>query len=126
MSEISWRRVFLAAGIINVIVGLVMLLAPATGASMTRLPIPADTFVFVRLAGGLIAAMGLGYLMAANDPDRHRGIIAIGAVGKGLAWLMILIYWLNGTVGFAAFAAFAIDLVFAILFTRFLIRFAAR
>ena len=54
------------------------------------------------------------------------GIVAIGAIGKGSAWLLMLIYWLNGTIGFWAFAAFALDLIFAILFTRFLLRFAAR
>ncbi len=126
MNETGWQRVFLAAGVINVVVGLLMLLAPATAASMARLPIPADTHLFVRLAGGLIATMGIGYFLAAGDLDRHRGIVAIGAIGKGSAWLLMLIYWLNGTIGFWAFAAFAIDLIFAILFTRFLLRFAAR
>ncbi|MCC6919297.1 MAG: hypothetical protein IT548_08835 [Alphaproteobacteria bacterium] len=126
MSETGWQRVFLAAGLLNLVAGLLMVLAPATAAAMTGLPLPADSHLFVRLAGGLIATMGIGYLMAAGDLDRHRGIVAIGAIGKASAWLLMLIYWLNGTIGFWAFAAFAIDLIFAILFTRFLLRFAAR
>lgn len=126
MSESGWQRVFLAAGLINVIVGILMVLAPVTAVSAMSLPVPRDSFIFVRLAGGLIGAMGIGYLMAAADLDRHRGIIAIGAFGKGLAWLLVTIYWLSGGLGFWAFAAFAIDLVFAVLFTRFLLRFAAR
>jgi hypothetical protein len=126
MGETGWRRVFLAAGIINVVVGALMVLAPVTAVSSMSLPVPGDSFIFVRMAGGLILAMGIGYLMAAGDPDRHRGIIAIGAFGKGLAWLLVLIYWLSGAISFWAFAAFAIDLIFAVLFTRFLLRYAAR
>jgi hypothetical protein len=126
MSETGWRRVFLAAGVINIIVGLLLVLRPVTLASMTGLPVPADTFLYARLAGLLIATMGLGYLMASNDLDRHRGIVTIGALGKASAWLLVLVYWLNGTVGFWTFAVFAIDLVFAVLFVRFLLRYAAR
>jgi len=126
MSESGWQRVFLAAGLINVVVGFLMVLAPVTAVSAMSLPVPDDSFLFVRMAGGLIGAMGIGYLMAAGDLDRHRGIVAIGAFGKALAWLIVLIYWLSGGLGFWAFAAFAVDLVFAILFTRFLLRFASR
>ena len=79
-----------------------------------------------RLAGGLIVVFGIGYFTVSRDLDRNRGIIGMGAAGKLLIVLMLLIYWIKGTIGFRGFAPASVDLVFAALFIRFLVRYPAR
>jgi len=40
--------------------------------------------------------------------------------------LILLIYWIKGTIGFWSFSIALIDLAFALAFIRFLIRYPAR
>ena len=56
MSEQGWTRVFIAAAIFNLAVGLPLLLDPAMGPKL--LPLPAGDFIWPRLAGGLIVVLG--------------------------------------------------------------------
>ncbi len=124
MSEQGWTRVFVVAAIFNVLIGLPLLLDPAMGP--TILPLPAVDLIWPRLTGGMIFIFGIGYWIVSRDLDRNRGIIAIGAAGKLLVVLQLLIYWIKGTIGFWSFSVSLIDLVFAVLFIRFLVRYPAR
>lgn len=124
MSETGWTRVFVAAAIFNALVGLQLLIAPASG--IDALPLPAGDFLWPRMAGGLILMFGVGYWIVAQDLDRNRGIIGIGAAGKLLVVLILLIYWIKGTIGFWGFSISLIDLALALLFIRFLTRYPAR
>ena len=124
MGEQGWTRVFILAAIFNVLIGLPLLLDPAMGPKI--LPLPADDLIWPRLAGGMIFIFGIGYWIVSRDLDRNRGLVAIGAVGKLLVVLQLAIYWIKGTIGFWAFSVSLIDLVFAVLFIRFLVRYPAR
>ncbi len=124
MSEQGWTRIFIAAAIFNILIGLTLLIDPA--AMPKFVPLPAGDFVWPRLAGGLILLMGVGYWIVSRNLDTNRGLITIGAAGKLLSVLILLIYWIKGTIGFWAFSLGLVDLVFAALFIRFLIRYPAR
>lgn len=124
MSEQGWTRLFVAAAVFNLLVGLPLLIAPAMGPDI--LPLPAGDLIWPRLAGALIVVFGIGYFIVSRDLDRNRGIIGMGAFGKLLVVLILLIYWIKGTIGFWSFSISLIDLAFAILFIRFLIRYPAR
>lgn len=124
MSDIFWIRFFVFAAIFNMLAGLPLLLAPDMVHS--PLPLPAESWLFVRTAGGLIVAFGVGYALVASDLVRHRSIAIIGAFGKLIAFALLLIYWLNGAIPFSAFFLGVIDLVFALGFIRFLTVFAGR
>jgi len=123
MSEQGWTRVFVAAAIFNFLVGLPLLLDPTM---VKLLPLPSGDFIWPRLAGALIVMFGVGYWIVSTNLDRNRGIIGIGAAGKLLVVLILLIYWFKGTIGFWSFSVSIIDLIFAVLFIRFLTRFPAR
>ncbi len=124
MSETGWTRLFGLAAIFNILIGLLLLIDPSMMPKFV--PLPADDFIWPRLAGGLIFFMGVGYWLVSRNLDTNRGIIVIGAGGKLLTALMLAIYGIKGTIGFWTFSLGLIDLVFALLFIRFLIRFPAR
>lgn len=124
MSEAGWTRVFVIAAIFNILIGLPLLLDPSIMPKF--IPLPAGDFIWPRIAGGLIFVMGIGFWIVSRNLDTNRGIIAIGAVGKLLTFLMLLIYLIKGTIEFWPFALGIGDLVFALLFIRFLTRFPAR
>lgn len=123
MSEQGWTRVFILAAIFNILIGLPLLLDPTM---IKLLPLPSGDFIWPRLAGGVIFVFGIAYWIVSRDLDRNRGIIAAGATGKLLVVLILLIYWFKGTIGFWQFSTSLIDLVFAALFIRFLVRYPAR
>ena len=124
MTEQGWTRLFIAAAIFNLLVGLPLLLDPAMGPKL--LPLPAGDFIWPRIAGGLIVMFGIGYFIVSRDLDRNRGIIGLGVAGKLMIVLILLIYWVKGTIGFWSFSISLIDLAFALLFLRFLTRYPAR
>lgn len=125
MNDRFWTRFFAFAGIVNLLAGGTWLLWPDLTAS-SPLALPLGNWLFVRMAGACVASFGVGYLMAAADLDRNRGVITIGAIGKSLVFAIFLIYWIKGTIGFGAFALGAVDLAFVLFFVRFLTRYAAR
>lgn len=98
MTEQGWTRLFIAAAIFNLLVGLPLLLDPAMGPKL--LPLPAGDFIWPRIAGGLIVMFGIGYFIVSRDLDRNRGIIGLGVAGKLMIVLILLIYWIKGTIGF--------------------------
>lgn len=124
MTEQGWTRLFIAAAIFNLLVGLPLLIDPAMGPKL--LPLPAGDFIWPRIAGGLIVMFGIGYFIVSRDLDRNRGIIGLGVAGKLMIVLILLIYWIKGTIGFWSFSISLIDLAFALLFLRFLTRYPAR
>lgn len=124
MNDVFWTRFFVIAGAFNILVGLPMVIDP--GLVPSPIALPKDYWLFVRIAGACVAAFGAGYLMVASNLDRHRGIVVIGALGKTAVFLIFLIYWLKGTIGFWAFSAGAIDIVWAVFFIAFLRRYPAR
>jgi hypothetical protein len=124
MTEQGWTRLFIAAAIFNLLVGLPLLIDPAMGPKL--LPLPAGDFIWPRIAGGLIVMFGIGYFIVSRDLDRNRGIIGLGVAGKLMIVLILLIYWVKGTIRFWSFSISLVDLAFALLFLRFLTRYPAR
>ena len=127
MNDVFWKRFFVFCGIWNLlIVGLPMALTPSFVASTSGLALPAGDWLFVRMAGLIIATFGVGYFMVSSDLDRHRSIVTLGLIGKIAVGAMFAIYWLDGTISFRAFLTGASDLIFAAFFWRFLTRYPAR
>lgn len=124
MSDSFWMRLFLLAAIFNVLVGLPLLIDPTMVAS--PLPLPEGSWLFVRMAGACIVTFGIGYALVATDPDQYRSLVIVGAIGKLIVFGLLAIYWLGGQIRFGSFILGFIDLAFAILFIRFLLRYPAR
>ena len=126
MSDTFWIRLFLVAGVYNLLAGLPMLLAPSTMAGISGLAMPAGDLMFPRLAGSLIVTLGIGYFMVASDLVRHRSIAVLGTIGKLAAFALLAIYMVRGAIPFRLFLIGVGDLIFAVFFIRYLQTFAAR
>ena len=108
-------RVFTAAGILNVGVGLSAFFAPLLTAQMMGLDRLGDP-VLMRLVALLVAVLGLGYWLTARHPERNRDLMLMGGVGKGLVLPVMLSAWLAGEIGPAGLGGGVLDFVFALLF----------
>ena len=83
-----WRIFFAAAGLLNLGGGLAGFLSgqPVPGAA---LPPPEYPYI-LQLLFAAVMIFGVGYLMVAVDPRRHRGIVVLGLLAKiagaGFTW----------------------------------------
>ena len=75
-----------------------------------------------RGAWGTAFLYGIGFLLAAYNPQRHTGIVLMGGLGKALFALNLLNMYLQGWT--SAFSLFVIlgDAVFVALFVYYFVR----
>ena len=82
---------------------------------------PAADPVYIQLAAGLIAIMGLGFFLAWRDPLVNGDLVLLGAVFKAFYILLALFAFVRGAVPHPVFLLFAVvDIVFLVVFVRFL------
>jgi hypothetical protein len=93
--------------------GMAALAPELTNLFLTEQP---PSFLWFHLFFGLVAVLGWGYHLVAQDPHRNRNIIKLGAVGK--LWVVALIVgaWWAGQLTLLTVAAVAVDFVFGLLF----------
>ena len=117
----GWRIFFLLAGIFNVLGGLVGLLDVGAGFERGGLPPPTYPFAFQILLGAVVI-LGVGYLMVAWNPDRHRSIVWIGLATKLDGFLFTTLAIRSGQLPTSAWWQPVVnDLVWAVGFAAFLI-----
>jgi hypothetical protein len=91
------RRTFLAAGIYNIVWGLVGIVAPQWFFEVARMPPANHPQVFATL-GMVLALYGILYLEVARVPEHGWPIAAVGFTGKilgpiGLTYLLVTGRW---------------------------------
>ena len=95
------------SGLYDLIVGAFLLMASATLASLFGVP-PASPPIFAELLGLFLIAVGVGYYLPWQDPDRYRGYMwVMGPLLKGAgAVAFTLDYLYRGSpASFLLFAA---------------------
>jgi hypothetical protein len=80
---------------------------------------PSDT-AFEHLGIGAIALFGLGYWMVASAPEQNRGIVQLGLLGKIVAIVLVVGHYLAGNVSLPLALVVSGDVIFAVLFARYL------
>jgi hypothetical protein len=83
------------------------------------LPPPYQT-MFGQMTLGAILVFGCGYWMVGRDPGANRGIAALGVMGKLLVVAIVLSHWLGGRATPQMAALVSADVVYALLFLKFL------
>jgi len=75
--------VLVAAGALNVFVGAAALFAPAWFFTAIGDFAPFNRH-YIGDVGAFVLALGVGLLLAARDPVRHRLVVGVAALGSGL------------------------------------------
>jgi hypothetical protein len=70
-----------AAAAYDVVFAALMLAAPRVLSRFFSLPLPGERF-YLRLLAVLLVMLGATYLVAARDPRRFRGIVAVAIAGR--------------------------------------------
>lgn len=70
-----------AAGIYNLLWGALTVLYPGWLFDLTDIDPPNYPFIW-QCVGMIVGVYGVGYLVAARDPDRHWPIVLVGFLGK--------------------------------------------
>ena len=117
------RWLFGTAAAFNIAVGLALLwLRPQLGPLLGLEPVEGTNLVIGNLAGLLVALLGCVYALIAADPPRYRPLIVLGAVGKLLAVVCVVLPWLRGEISASLPALAGGDVVYAALFLDYLRR----
>jgi len=75
------NRFLLAAAIYNLVWGTHVVVWPKFYFALFQIPLP-NYPEFWQCIGMIVAVYGLGYLIAATDPQRHWPIVFVGLLGK--------------------------------------------
>jgi len=117
------RWLFGTAGAFNLIVGGALLFARGwMAATLGLAPVSGTGVVLANLTGMFVALFGYAYLRVAADPAGYRPYIHLGAAGKFLAVVCVLVPWWTGEVPATLPMLVAADFIFAVLFLDFLRR----
>jgi len=115
-----WRIVFLTAAIFNSAVGLsVAFDTSGWAASLGVETLRYDT-LYSPLTGMFIVLFGGFYIAVARDLE-NRAIVVVSTLGKLTAFMLVVHAWARGLAPAAVAALAVIDLVYAMLFTLFLL-----
>ena len=120
MTDRPGTLLFRIGAAFNVLVGLPMFIAWPTAAALLGVTTPRS--VFSDLVGALVAMYGWIYWRIAEDPVGCRSYVLLGIVGKLAFVAVIYANWALGRAPAALAALVTVDLVFAILFARWLRR----
>jgi hypothetical protein len=81
-----------------------------------------ESFLWFYLFMSLVATFGLGYYWTGQDVAMNRDIIKMGIIGKLLVFILATGGWLTGVITILTAGAGTVDLLFAILFIRILLK----
>lgn len=89
--QVWMKRVLVAAGVYNLLWGIVAILAPQASLSLLGFDPPLNYPQLWQCIGMIVGVYGIGYLIAARDPFHQWPIVLVGLLGKvfgpmGFAW----------------------------------------
>ena len=108
-----------ATAALNLLAGLASVALPDLHARLMLAPgtvLDGITLRYHVLLWLFVAAMAVGYAIAARDPERYTALIVAGGVGKLLAVVVWVEVLLSGLGGVLLWAAVAFDGTLAIVF----------
>lgn len=114
-----WRLIFRAKGVWNCTLSVVMLFLDAPLRAHVGMA-PADP-VYRPLFLALAFIFGIGYWHVGGDL-RQREIVLLGVYGQVAVFVIVVFYFMQGVVHWVFLGPAVVDLVFAALFTTFLVR----
>lgn len=116
----GYRTAFLVGAFYDGILGLLFLVAAGPILRALGVPVP-DNLVYLHLAAGLIALMGLLQYYVWRDMERNVDIIRVLVAFKAFYVLLAVVAWLRGDLPHPLFGLMAVvDLGFFLAFLGYL------
>lgn len=121
--KIYYKYLFIIGATWNILASLSFILTsifmrsafPAYGIAVPISMIWLQSFLF------LVANLGIGYFIVCMDISKNHGIVVIGIIAKLGYFLISLIYFIIGDIGFLTLSFASVDILFSILFIEFLL-----
>lgn len=115
------QHLFTSVGTFNLVAGFLLpYLARTHPELFNSAPFPPTHLIFVDIMSELLAALGVGYYLAAQDLNVYWPFIALGVVGKSVSALMFVVYRVKGHKTNTPFWLGTVDGFVAYLFYRVL------
>lgn len=120
-TEAAYKKLFLIAALYNLGLGFIHLVFYPRIAAAVDMPAHLrEADVFSQMAILLAMVFGVGYYMVSTDLSAHRGIVLLGIIGKVAVFVLFLYHLRYSGLPAPAFLIGVGDLVFALLFWKFL------
>ena len=120
-TEAGYKRLFFVAALWNLILGFIFLVFFSQLMTLFGMPIPPrELTVFHQMAILLAMVYGIGYYMVSRKLYSHNGIVILGTIGKIIVFFLFLFHMLFSGLHLVVFLIGLGDLIFALLFIRFL------
>ncbi|MFA5940680.1 MAG: hypothetical protein WC809_15090 [Sinimarinibacterium sp.] len=120
MTSAYARKLFGSAAVFNWLAGLPILFAGREVSALVGIVGAPASLLFTQIAGLAIVGFGWGYWQVARAPDETRAIGGLGMVLKLGVVVIAFGNWLAGTINGLLPAVATGDLIYALLFWRFL------
>ncbi|NWL22405.1 hypothetical protein [Pseudomonas umsongensis] len=120
MSNAYARTLFGIAACFNILAGLPLLVATQPVAQLMGLQMTPTAGLFIQITMIVVLMFGWAYWMVGRNPVRYRPYIVLGIALKILVVAVIASHWVAGTIPWPLPALVACDIVFAMLFWRYL------
>jgi len=85
------------------------------------LELPGPPTVWVHLVAATVVIFGVAYWLVAKQPQRYRPFVGLGAAGKLVFAAIIYFHWFAGDAPVRLAILVNVDVVFALLFLRYLL-----
>ncbi|WP_130931557.1 hypothetical protein [Pseudomonas sp. Sample_24] len=120
MSNANARTLFSTAAGFNILAGLPLLVATQPVSQLMGLQTTPTADLFIQVSMIVVLVFGWAYWKISRDPVRYRPFIVLGIILKILVVAVIGSHWLVGNVAWPLPTLVASDIVFALLFWRYL------
>jgi hypothetical protein len=120
MKTAHTEGLFKIAACFNLLAGLPLLLATTHVAPLLGLEVNPTSTLFIQITTAMVVMFGWAYWMVSVDPVRYRPLIGLGLASKIMVIALIGGYWLVGNIPWQLPTLASGDIVFAVLFWRYL------
>jgi hypothetical protein len=117
--EMKGRTLFFVAAAFNWLVALSLVVPNDIAWKIFGMPAP-EQKLFLHLFALMAAVFGVAYFWIGRDPAGKRPLILLSVIGKLSVFAVILAHYLAGSVPLSVVGPGLGDLVFAVLFIRFM------
>ena len=88
----------LAAGIYNLVWGILSIAIPTLQLDILGIPTSDIVVILWQCIGMIVGVYGIAYIIAATDPNTHWPVVLVGLLGKIFGVMGMLFYIANGTI----------------------------